>query len=114
MRPQTTRVRARGFGVARIYDAAGTVPCRPARTAHSRPPVICWQRRLPVAPRRCTPPERRPAFAVCWSKTAVDSTHVSADLVGCLVGKVQPRGDAEPDDLYPTARGERPVLPVNT
>ena len=28
----------------------------------------------------------------------------TADLVGCLVGKVLPRRDAEPDDLYPTAR----------
>jgi len=60
VRPQTARARARGFGAARICDAAGS--WRAARTAHGSRPLPGGPRGLAVAcPARCAPRERRPA-----------------------------------------------------
>ncbi len=64
VRPQTTRVRARGSGAARIYDAAGRVPAgqRELRIVIHQLPG--GRGRLSVArPARCTPREHRPAPA---------------------------------------------------
>ena len=64
MRPQTTRVRARGSGAARIDDAAGRVPAGQRELRIIIHQLPGGHGRLPVAPRTLHSP-RAPARARC-------------------------------------------------